>query len=227
MKILLLEDDIMLNEAITQYLTTVGHAITPVKDGDECLAILDKEKFDLLIFDINVPQVDGLTILENLHNQKRMVPTIFISALIDIEDISRAFDIGCHDYLKKPFHLKELELRIQKEMLSLKNTKSKHITLSKNYSIDLETSTLYYNKQAQQLTNKKLQIIKHLSLNVGVIITLEILREYIWNNEPVSDATIRTEVSRLKKSLNEDFIENIKGVGYTINKYVTTRELEK
>jgi DNA-binding response OmpR family regulator len=173
-----------------------------------------------LILDINVPNIDGLEIVQNLHKTNIYTPTIFISANVDIETIATAFKLGAIDYLKKPFHLKELELRIQKEMLSLKTNKSKYITLSKNYAIDLETNTLYYNKEAQQLTNKKLQIIKHLSMNVGVVITLEILREYIWNNEPVSDATIRTEVSRLKKSLNEDFIENIKGVGYTINKYI-------
>ena len=114
MKILLLEDDIMLNEAILEYLSSVGHSVISVKDGEECLRVLHSEKFDLFVFDINVPEIDGLTLLENLHNEKRMVPTIFISALIDIEDISRAFDIGCHDYLKKPFHLKELTIRINK-----------------------------------------------------------------------------------------------------------------
>lgn len=70
MKILLLEDDIMLNEAITKYLTTIGHAITSVRDGDRCLEILEKERFDLLVFDINVPNIDGLTIVETLHAQK-------------------------------------------------------------------------------------------------------------------------------------------------------------
>lgn len=98
MKILLLEDDIMLNKAISKYLETQGHKVISSMDGNSCIDILQKQKFDLLVFDINVPDVDGLTILEDLHKQKRMVPTIFISALIDIEDITRAFDIGCHDY---------------------------------------------------------------------------------------------------------------------------------
>ncbi|MEA3554079.1 MAG: winged helix-turn-helix domain-containing protein [Campylobacterota bacterium] len=103
-------------------------------------------------------------------------------------------------------------------MLNIKNEKNKYITLSRNYAIDLETNTLYYNKEAQQLTNKKFQIIKYLALNKGIIISIEILREYIWDNEPVSDATIRTEMSRLKKILHEEFTKNIKGVGYIIEK---------
>lgn len=101
MKILLLEDDILLNEAITQYLSSAGHSISSVRDGDVCLKILEREAFDLLVFDINVPNIDGLTILATLHEQKKMIPVIFISTLIDIEEISRAFELGCFDYLKK------------------------------------------------------------------------------------------------------------------------------
>ena len=74
MKILLLEDDILLNESIAKYLTTIGHAITSVRDGNVCLEILEKEKFDLLVFDINVPNIDGLSILEKLHAQKKTRP---------------------------------------------------------------------------------------------------------------------------------------------------------
>ncbi|MEZ7933549.1 MAG: response regulator, partial [Sulfurospirillum sp.] len=79
MKILLLEDDILLNESIAKYLTTIGHVITSVRDGNVCLEILEKEKFDLLVFDINVPNIDGLSILEKLHAQKKIIPIIFIS----------------------------------------------------------------------------------------------------------------------------------------------------
>ncbi len=116
MKILLLEDDLQLNEAITQYLTSTGHAVINTRDGNNAFDILNEEKFDLLVLDINVPGMDGLSLLEKVHEQKRMIPTIYISALLDIEDITRAFDLGCYDYLKKPFHLKELTLRINKIM---------------------------------------------------------------------------------------------------------------
>jgi two-component system, OmpR family, response regulator len=218
MKILLLEDELMLQSSIYEYLDTLGYKVNCFSDGKDANEELLHNEYDLLILDINVPNINGLKIIKNLHQNKTFTPTIFISAAVDIDTISTAFELGAIDYLKKPFHLKELELRIQKEMLNKKNEKSKHITLSKNYAIDLETNTLYYNKEAQQLTNKKLQIIRYLSINIGVVITIDILREYIWNNEPVSDATIRTEVSRLKKILHEEFIKNIKGVGYIIDR---------
>jgi len=218
MKILLLEDELMLQSSIYEYLDTLGYKVNCFSDGKDANDELQCNEYDLLILDINVPNIDGLNIIKNLHQNKTFTPTIFISAAVDIDTISTAFELGAVDYLKKPFHLKELEFRIQKEMLNIKNDKSKHITLSRNYAIDLETNTLYYNKEAQQLTNKKLQIIRYLALNIGVVITIDILREYIWNNEPVSDATIRTEVSRLKKILHEEFIKNIKGVGYIIDR---------
>lgn len=217
MKILLLEDDIMLNEAITQYLGSVGHLVKSVKDGNECLEMLEKEQFDLLIFDINVPSVDGLTILEDLHKEKRMVPTIFISALIDIEDISRAFDIGCHDYLKKPFHLKELNLRIEK-ILKTRQVPMQHKRLSKSYSFDCENLTLYFNNEPQILPKRQLQIIELLTNNRSLVCNYDMFRDYVWNDDEIDNATIRAEVNRVKKVLKEDFIINIRGIGYMVER---------
>ena len=217
MKILLLEDDIMLNEAITQYLETVGHSIVSVKDGEECLQTLSHEKFDLLIFDINVPKIDGLTILEQLHEQKRMVPTIFISALIDIEDITRAFDIGCHDYLKKPFHLKELTLRIDK-LLKTRQVPMKHKRLSASYSFDCESMTLYFNNEPQILPKRQLQIIELLTNNRSLVCNYDMFRDYVWNDDYIDNATIRAEVNRVKKVLKEDFVVNIRGIGYMVER---------
>ena len=209
MKILLLEDDIMLNEAITQYLTSVGHAVKSVKDGNECLEILENERFDLLIFDINVPKVDGLTILEDLHNQKRMVPTK--------ENISRAFDIGCHDYLKKPFHLKELNLRIDK-ILKTRQVPMSHKRLSKSYSFDCESLTLYFNNEPQILPKRQLQIIELLTNNRSLVCNYDMFRDYVWNDDYIDNATIRAEVNRVKKVLKEDFIINIRGIGYMVER---------
>ena len=111
MKILLLEDELMLNNAICEYLKSIGHVVESFCDGQE---VLDKinSSYDLLILDINVPSVDGFGILEILNSQKIYIPTIFISALIDIEDISKAYKLGCREYIKKPFHLGELGIKI-------------------------------------------------------------------------------------------------------------------
>lgn len=217
MKILLLEDDIMLNRAIKHYLESTGHVVISTIDGNGCLETLSKEKFDLLVFDINVPDVDGLSILEKLHEQKKMVPTIFISALIDIEDITRAFDIGCHDYLKKPFHLKELTLRINK-ILKTRQVPQVHKRLSASYSYDAENMVLYFDNEPQILPKKHIQIIDLLSANRSLICHYDMFRDYVWNDDEIDNATIRAEINRVKKALKEDFIINIRGIGYMVKR---------
>ena len=217
MKILLVEDDLMLNEMITEYITSTGHVIKSVKTGTESLEILNREKFDLLILDINLPDIDGFTILERMHEQKRMIPTIYISALIDIEDISRAFDLGCFDYLKKPFHLKELTLRINK-ILKTRIVPQRHKRLSKNYSFDSENMTLLYNNEPHILPKRQLQIIELLARNRSLVVQYDMFRDYVWNDDYIDNATIRAEVNRVKTVLKEDFIKNIRGSGYMIER---------
>ena len=217
MKILLVEDDIMLNEMIAEYITSTGHIIKSVKTGTESLQILEKEKFDLLILDINLPDIDGFTILEKMHEQKRMIPTIYISALIDIEDISRAFDLGCFDYLKKPFHLKELTLRINK-ILKSRIVPQRHKRLSKHYSFDSENMTLLFNNEPHILPKRQLQIIELLALNRSLVVQYDMFRTYVWNDDYIDNATIRAEVNRVKTVLKEDFIKNIRGSGYMIER---------
>lgn len=111
MKILLLEDELMLNSAISEYLKNIGHMVESFFDGAEVLKSIENG-YDLLILDVNVPNVDGFSILNELNNRKIHIPTIFISAQIDIEDITKAYNLGAREYLKKPFHLGELGIKI-------------------------------------------------------------------------------------------------------------------
>jgi two-component system response regulator QseB len=217
MKILLLEDDMMLNKAIRQYLESTGHVVISTTDGNNCLEVLSKDRFDLLVFDINVPDIDGLSILEKLHEQKRMVPTIFISALIDIEDITRAFDIGCHDYLKKPFHLKELTLRINK-LLKTRQVPQEHIRLSQSYGFDSKNMILFFDNEPQILPKRQIEIIDLLAANRSLVCNYDMFRDYVWDDYEIDNATIRAEVNRIKRALKEDFIINIRGIGYMIKR---------
>jgi len=216
MKILLLEDEMMLCEAIGEYLHSINHQVVVTHNGLDALDKIQNETFDLLILDINVPGIDGLDLLERLHELKIRTPAIYISALVDIEGISRAYDLGCYDYLKKPFHLKELSLRIDKVMQSCTIPRS-HLRLSKSYSYDASTSTLLCDNVTQHLTKRQLQIIDLLARNRGRVVDFDQFRDYIWDEEYVDNATIRSEVSRLKKSLKEDFIQNIRALGYMID----------
>lgn len=217
MKILLLEDEIMLNESIVEYLEALGHSVDAYFDGLEAFNFIRENSYDLLILDINVPNMDGLTFLENIHGLKIHTPAIYISALVDIEDISRAYNLGCFDYLKKPFHLKELALRLDRIVLS-NEVPRVHLRLSKNYSYDQEHSTLLFNSVSQTLTKKQSQIIDLLARNRGRVVDFDQFQAYVWDEVIVDNATIRAEVNRLKKTLQEDVIQNVRGMGYMIEK---------
>ena len=217
MKILLLEDEVMLNESIQEFLEAEGHSVKSYFDGLQAFDDLKSNSYDLLILDINVPGLDGLTFLERLHELKIHAPAIYISALVDIEDISRAYNLGCYDYLKKPFHLKELALRLDRIVLSSEVPRV-HLRLSKNYSYDQEHNTLLFQGEVQVLTKRQSQIIDLLARNRGRVVDFEQFTLYVWDEFVVDNATIRAEVNRLKKSLHEDVIINVRGMGYMIDK---------
>jgi len=222
MKILLLEDEKMLQTSIVEYIETLGHQCVAFSDGEEAAKEILNVCYDLLILDINVPSLSGLELLKEVKGKDCNTPTIFISALVDIENITEAFDLGAADYIKKPFHLKELALRVQKISNELDNTKREHILLSKNYSYIKKENRLLHNGIEQILTKKQHAIIECLCQNIGTIINFDIFREYAWHSDLVSDATIRAEISRLRKVLKEDFIQNHKGVGYKVDRYVAS-----
>ena len=217
MKILLLEDELLLNNAISEYLRNIGHMVESFQDGQDVLDNIDSS-FDLLILDINVPTVDGFGVLAYLNSKKIHIPTIFISALVDIEDITKAYNLGCREYIKKPFHLGERGIKIN-QILKKEQNNTSHIRFSENYSYSKDKQTLYFNGEPQNLTKKQLEIIHILALNINMIVDFERFRVDVWDAENIDNPTIRAEISRLKKALKEDFIKNIRGLGYKIDRY--------
>ena len=130
MKILLLEDESMLRSSIEEYLEALGHKVLSFGNGEEAYEAIKSDVFDLLILDINIPKMNGFSLLKSLNEIEQAYPSIFISANVDIEDISKAFELGAYDYLKKPFHLKELVLRIDKIKKAYEDKMMQHSTLS-------------------------------------------------------------------------------------------------
>ena len=217
MKILLLEDDQLLNDAIAKFLSIKGHSIELFRDGTSAYGSIKEEPYDLLILDINVPNINGLKLLEMLHEEKIQIPTIFISANIDIDDISYAFNLGCDDYIKKPFHLKELEIRIDK-ILQSNYIPHSHLRLSNNYSLDMQTSTLRFNGEVQVISQRQLKILTLLANNRSRTVDYSLFQEYAWDDLEIEIPTIRAEINRLKKTLKEDIIVNIRNMGYMIKR---------
>jgi len=217
MKILLLEDELMLQTAMVEYLTDSGYEVDAYEDGQEALESSLQNRYDLFIFDINTPSIDGLSLLDRLQTEKIFVPTIFISAITEIEQISKAYELGCYDYLKKPFHLKELTLHIER-LLKMANIAPKcMVNISKMYSYDLERKRLLFDNEEQKLTLKQAQIIDLFASNINKIVDFDMLRHYVWEDANVDNATIRAEIHRVKKVLKEDLVESLKGIGYRLS----------
>lgn len=218
MKVLLLEDELMLQSAIKEYLTDTGYAVTAFEDGKEAYANICDNSYDLFIFDINTPSMDGLSLLDTLQKEKIYVPTIFISAITEIEQISKAYELGCYDYLKKPFHLKELSLHIER-LLRIADIRAKSfIKISKMYGYDIENKCLLFDGAEQLLTNKQSRIIELFAVNINKVVDFEMLRYYAWDDSPVDNAIMRAEIHRVRQTLKEDLIVTLKGVGYILIK---------
>lgn len=220
MRVLLLEDELMLQSAITEYLLDIGYEVDAFDEGNEVYSHVSDNQYDLFIFDINTPGMDGLTLLTKLQEEKIHVPTIFISAITEIEQISQAYELGCYDYLKKPFHLKELGLHIER-LFKIADIRSKSfVKISKMYCYNLEKKCLLFDGEEQILTHKQSQIIELFAANINRVVDFEMLRHYAWDDNPVDNAIIRAEIHRVRQTLNEDLITTLKGIGYILSKKI-------
>lgn len=217
-KVLLLEDDMILSEIIEEFLNERGFNVSCVFDGNEAIEKSYEQSFDIYLFDVKVPGKNGFDVLKELRAQNQNVPTIFITSLASIEDLSFGFSIGCDDYLRKPFELKELEIRIKtllKRNFQKRVEEKIHITDS--IWFDIHSNKLINTETEIPLSKKELQILKTLLLNRGEVVTNEKLFLMAWSfSEEYSEESLRTHIKNLRKYLHKDAIKNIRGQGYTI-----------
>ncbi|WP_321313603.1 response regulator transcription factor [Halarcobacter sp.] len=218
MKILLLEDDLILNEIIEEFLQDLGYEVTCVFDGMNASEIIYETHFDLLILDVNVPNMTGFEFLKNLRENNITTPAIFITSLNSVDDIEEGFNSGADDYLKKPFELKELELRIN-NIKRLLHLDSDEIEITENITFNSKLNYVNNNSIKTKLPLKEAQILKYLVNNANRCISQDELSSNIWTYEGLpTSSTIRTYIKNIRKILGEEYIETIKGVGYRFNK---------
>jgi len=218
MKILLLEDDIILSEIIEEYLLELGFEVVLAYDGDMALDLACSERFDIFIFDVNVPSISGFELLESIRSSSNKTPAIFITSLNQPQDMQKAFKVGGDDYIKKPFELYELGLRIEniKKHFNLENTQ---IKLDDSLTFDVENSTIISKEKVIKLSPKEARLLKYLIDNHQRVISLEEIASNIYSfDDAPSDATLRTYIKNLRKAIGSKFITNLKGVGYRFNK---------
>ena len=218
MKILLMEDDIILSEIILEHLESLGYEVSVVYNGIEAEDLAYAKKFDLLLLDVNVPNVDGFTFLNNLRQTGNKTPAIFITSLDSIEDLKLGFAMGCDDYIKKPFDLNELETRINNIKRLYKIEQKERLEIGESIYFDKQNLLLIKDDKEINISKKESEILEFFILNKNETISINQLTNTLWSyeNSP-SDATIRTYIKNLRKLIGDKYISNIRGVGYRFN----------
>lgn len=218
MKILILEDESVLALSMTEFLEDSGYEVECFTDSDKAFDAIYENVYDLLLLDVKVPgEKNGFEMLEEIREHGNMTPSIFITSLTDIDDLSRGYECGACDYIRKPFDLAELKLRVEQVMkVQCFASTDETIELPSGYQYDLKKMKLTFNGEAVKLAKTETKILELLIKKRGSVVSCEMFWEEVWG-EWVDSANIRVQVGNLRKKLEKDFIKNIRGVGYSID----------
>ena len=215
-QILLVEDDETLSELISEYLSEQGYDVTVRTDAKAALDTAYERNFDILILDVKLPKGDGFSLLRELRRLGDDTPAIFTTSLNALQDLEIGYKSGCDDYLKKPYELKELLLRIQiliKRKFSHVN--DEFIELNDGYKFYPSSKTLRQNGQIVNLSNKESELLALFLENKNALLGKETIFEKIWNyGEEPSELSLRVYVKNLRRILGKDAIINRRGDGY-------------
>lgn len=218
MKILLLEDDLLLSEIIAEQLIYYHYEVVLVYTGLEAEERYYKERFDLLLLDVNVPELSGFEFLKGLRQLGQKIPTIFITSLNTPSDVLKGFEIGANDYLKKPFDMVELVARIENLKRHFNIDADKCYQITPDIVYDSTTYTLTVGEKEERLSKREAAILLYLIQHRSEVVEQEELSLNLWSyEEQPTPATIRSYIKNLRKLLGNDAIENIRGVGYRLN----------
>lgn len=215
MKILYLEDDIALSETVAEFLSDEGFDVITVYDGDEALEAVYKGGFDMLLLDVNVPQINGFTLLKELRDANISTPAIFTTSLNSIDDLSRGYNCGADDYIKKPFLLKELLFRIKALLKREFKTQSELTKITKDIDFNTLANELIVDNQKILLNPKEVLLLKLLLKHKNECVSFENIYQSVWSfDEMHSDMSLRTYIKNLRKHIGKENILSIKKVGY-------------
>ena len=214
MKILLVEDNETIAKALKYALEQENYKVTCAENVKESLQSLNEE-IALIILDVSLPDGNGFELYEK-NIKKLNIPTIFLTAKDEENDIIKGLELGAEDYITKPFSAKELMVRMKKILLrQKKNT----ILKVQDISFDIDKMVVYKNEEKLELTSLELKILHMLFLNMNKVVTRNDIIEKIWEwtGNDVNDNTVTVYLKRIREKLQTDIIITIKGIGYRID----------
>lgn len=215
-KIFLLEDDVTLNETVTEYFEDLEYEVISAYDGNEALEMIYEKNFDILLLDVNVPDINGFEVLSEVREQGIQTPAIYITSLNSMVDVESGYESGCDDYIRKPFSLKELQLRVETIIKrGFFHQKDDQLQIDTHIFYNTSNDTLTIDNEKIQLNNKDAKLLKLFVQHKNEILSHETIYTNLWEyDEEVSESALRTYIKNLRKYLGKEKIVSIKKLGY-------------
>jgi len=218
-RILVAEDETSLNDLLQDALRMNGYETISAKHGLEALRLIREQKPDLVILDINMPQLDGFGVIEKLRNENNNVPVIVLTARDQRDDKSIGFGLGADDFVTKPFGLEELLMRVAAVLRRSKNTPtSGNILVIGNISLDVSNYRVSVKDEVIETSPTEFKLLHYLMENMGRVLTREQILSAVWGLDFATDgAVLDTYISYLRKKIGDNAnIRTVRGVGYQI-----------
>ncbi|MGM0534105.1 MAG: response regulator transcription factor [Campylobacterota bacterium] len=218
MKILLLEDDFDYKESIQEFLESLGYGVDAFDNGDEAFDAIFEKTYHILLLDIRVPGMSGYDIVQSIKKENITVPVMFLTSLTDINNLSLGYELGCDDYLKKPFALKELQYRLAHLCkLYYYGQNSRLLKLGEGFFWDEEQSLLYDANQEQVgLSKHQKEVVFTLISRANTFVTMDQLKDTVWEECYINDVDVRMCIANIRKKTSKTFIQSRRGYGYKI-----------
>jgi two-component system, OmpR family, response regulator len=213
-RILVVEDDTDLNRQLCDALTEQGYVVDRAHDGEEGHFLGDTEPYDAVILDIGLPEMDGITVLENWRSAGRTMPVLLLTARDRWSDKVAGIDAGADDYVAKPFHLEEVMARIRALIRRSAGHASSELTCGP-LKVDTKSSKATVDGVALKLTSHEFRLLSYLIHHIGDVVSRTELVEHMYDQDFDRDSnTIEVFVGRLRRKMGVDLIETVRGLGY-------------
>lgn len=220
MRLLVVEDDLPLAESLTALLASAGYAVDCVQDGASAEALVAVEQFDLVILDLNLPQMDGLAVLHAMRARGNTAAVMILTARGAAEDRVRGLDLGADDYMAKPFDVREFEARVRSLLRRQAGLRSANITLG-SLSLDLITRQFSALDQPLDLPPRERALLELLLMRAGKVVAKEAIVQSLTSlDDMLSDNAIEQYISRLRRRIaaNGLRLRTVRGLGYLLEK---------
>lgn len=219
-KILLAEDEPALALIIKESLETRNFEVTHAINGEDAFEAFSKKKFEVLVLDVMMPQKDGFSVAKDVRKTDKKIPIIFLTAKSQTQDVVEGFNAGGNDYLKKPFSMEELIVRIHSLLGRINSDKIDEISVVGQYSFDFTKQTLHFDELIITLTHREAELLQLLIKNKNQILDRSIVLKKIWGNDDFFNGrSMDVFITKLRKKLNLDpniQIINVRGQGYKL-----------